>query len=119
VSVPTLDQLYELAGHLAELDFLSQPAATQPAAAESVAPGDVSVETAPQPSPNGDDRPATDRQINCLNDLASKAGWELHVFEKRVASLYDLADFAKLTKQMASELITRLQNNDLNPELLG
>jgi hypothetical protein len=118
VTVPTLDPLYELAGHLAELDFLTQAVAPQPrAAAQSTVQPEASAKAGPHLSSNGDDRPAPDRQVKYLNDLALKAGCDLHVLEERVASLYDLADFAHLTKQIAREPITRLLNNDLHPRL--
>jgi hypothetical protein len=119
VSVATLDQLYTLSGHLAELDFLSAPVIeqtvqpAQPAGVVTVSPSPVTS----QGSADTEHQPATDRQVNYLNDLASKAGWKLHLFEDAVISLYGLEDYAQLTKQMASDLITRLQNQEFQPQV--
>jgi hypothetical protein len=120
VTVSTLDHLYERAGYLAEPDFLSQLAVPQRITGPQLArQTEASAQDRSQPTSDSDHRPATDRHINYLNDLASKAGWKLHVFEDAVVSLNGPDDFAHLTKSMASDLITRLQNNDFHPQPQG
>ena len=113
VTVATLDQLYALSGHLAELDFLSEPALEQAASPVHVAQSSAKGRDAVQVQTAGDTEGelATERQVNYLNDLAAKAGWKLQAFEDHVKALYDLDDFSRLTKQIASDLITRLQDN--------
>ena len=121
VSVSTLDQLYALSGHLAELDFLSEPAVERATSPTEGTQGSANGHRTEQVQAAGDveGKLATERQFNYLNDLATKAGWKLHAFEDRVKALYDLDDSSQLTKQMASDLITGLQNGDHSPSRRG
>ncbi|MEZ4522457.1 MAG: hypothetical protein R3A46_12560 [Thermomicrobiales bacterium] len=114
VSVTSLDQLYTLSGHLAELGFLAEPAVEQ----SSPVQRSDSAPTPPEASGlhrEGKDQLATDRQVNYLNDLALKAGWDLSAFEEAVTELFNLEGFSLLTRRMASDLISWLQNREFQP----
>ncbi|MEZ4522932.1 MAG: hypothetical protein R3A46_15035 [Thermomicrobiales bacterium] len=114
VSVTSLDQLYTLSGHLAELGFLSEPAVEQrpPAPHADNKKGASELADAHR---DGTAQLATDRQVSYMNDLALKAGWDLPTFEEAVIALFNLDDFSHLSRPMASDLITWLQQDDFIP----
>jgi hypothetical protein len=130
IQVTTLDELLEVGAHLQALPFLDfndpnipTPAPT-PAAAQPAPPpaereskptnGSAYPETGTQPF-----QPATDNQWNFLMDLAERNGWERDDFEIALMDYYSVGSTTEISKKIASDTITALQNGEFKPLMKG